>query len=254
MHVEDTGQGPTILALHGLGGGAWFFSGFARRLAPRHRILAVDLPGTGRSIAADRQPLSVDAWVADLGDLVVDRCDPPVVLLGHSLGTIIALHAWTAWPQHIRAMVFVSGLPEPRPLIRERLTARAEAVARTGLAGTGPGAVTANFSRRTIAHQPELTGLYERVFELQNPDVYVEWCRVLISASAVDALSGVQVPCLSITGAEDQYAPPEMVHAFMAQVPRSAGVQVMADCGHLPFLEQPQAFADAVAGFVQGLC
>lgn len=257
IYVEDTGgagRGATILALHGLGGGAWFFSGFSRRMASRHRVVSVDLPGTGRSVEGQRHALSLESWVADLGDLVADRCGAPVVLLGHSLGTILALRASSAWPQHLRAMVFVGGLPEPRPSIRERLTARAEAIARSGLAGAGPTASAANFSRNTLEHQPELTGLYERLFELQDPDVYVEWCRVLIAASAAASIAGVRVPSLSIVGAEDQYAPPELVTAFMERLPHSAGVQVMADCGHLPFLERPQAFADAVADFVGGLC
>ena len=45
------GEGRPVLALHGVGGGAYFFQGFAARVANRHRVIAVDYPGTGRSEA-----------------------------------------------------------------------------------------------------------------------------------------------------------------------------------------------------------
>ena len=44
MNVEDTGTGPAVLALHGLGGGAYFFRGLAERLQPGYRVVSVDLP------------------------------------------------------------------------------------------------------------------------------------------------------------------------------------------------------------------
>src|SRR5215208_4257451 len=127
IHLEDSGLGAPIVAVHGLGGGAWFFRGLARRLADDYRVISLDLPGTGRSEAPAGR-VSMAAWVADIEDVVLHRAGEPVVLLGHSLGTIIALHAAAAWPGSIRASVFVGGLPEARPEVKERLALRAEAV------------------------------------------------------------------------------------------------------------------------------
>src|SRR5687768_3649317 len=148
LHLEDSGKGPAILALHGLGGGAWFFAGFARRLSAEYRVISLDLAGTGRSVAA-AEP-STALWVADICDILRDRLGGPAVILGHSLGTILALQASAACPQHIRALIFAGGLPEPRPLIKARLTERAAAVARDGLAGSGPQVAAANFARATL--------------------------------------------------------------------------------------------------------
>lgn len=255
LHVEEVegASGPTLLALHGLGGGAWFFRGLARRLAPALRVVAIDLPGTGRS-SAGRSPIGIARWVADIGDLVTDRFPDPIVLLGHSLGTIISLEAWTAWPERIRAMVFVGGLPEPRPLIRERLSARADLVERQGLAGLGPAAAAAVLGRATMARRPELAAMFERLFELQDPESYVRCCRLLIGACATAVPSTVTVPALSISGSEDQYAPPELIADFMREVPGSRASLVLPGCGHLPFLEAPESFAAAVGSFVKSLC
>lgn len=253
LHVEDTGTGPPILALPGLGGGAWFFGGFAKRLAPDYRIVSVDLPGTGRS-ASPGGAFSAESWVDDLGGLVRTRLARPVVILGHSMGTILALKAWQAWPEHIHALIFVGGLPEARPLIRERLSARADEIARDGMGGWGPRVSAGVFARATLDRQPELVALFERLFETEDAGRYVRCCEILLGASAAAVVPGVRIPCLSVTGADDQYAPPDLVDSFMRQVPGPCRVQVMPGCGHLPFLEAPDAFADLVRSFLQTVC
>ena len=252
LHIEETGDGLPVLALHGLGGGAWFFSGFAKRLAPDCRVVSIDLPGTGRSVAG-AEP-SIALWVDDIRDLIADRVDRPAVILGHSLGTILALRTIAATPEHVRAAIFVGGLPEPRAEIKERLTRRAAGVAASGLAGVGPQIAAANFARATLDGQPEIVGMFERLFEAQDPDAYVRACRILIGASAHDVVSAASVPSLSITGAEDQYAPPQLVGEFLRGLPQPAREEVLADCGHFPFLEAPDAFARLVKSFLATLC
>jgi pimeloyl-ACP methyl ester carboxylesterase len=252
MHVEDAGAGPSVLALHGLGGGAYFFGGLARRLQTSYRVLSVDLPGTGRSAAEG--PLSIDAWVDRLGRLLEERDAAPAVLIGHSMGTIVALQAYAAWPDRIRGMVFVGGLPRVRPLIRERLTARLDALrGARDLAGWGPSVSPGVFSPATIPAQPELVALFERLFEAGSLDGYVACTRLLLVADAIPLVGSVRVPCLGVTGSDDQYAPPDAVAAFLRGLPGGAALEIIGACGHLPFLEQPAAFARVVDAFLREL-
>src|SRR5262245_6114556 len=249
IYVEDTGRGTPVLAVHGLGGGAWFFTGLARRLAESYRVISIDIPGTGRSVAPPGR-VSMAAWVADIEDVVLHRAGEPVVLLGHSMGSIIALDAADAWPGSIRASVFVGGLPEARPEIKERLTLRAETIARRGIQGTGAAVASANFAAATLDRQPELVGMFERLFDAQDPDTYVRCCRILIGASASGLPGQVQVPGWSIRCRKDPYAPPDLVADFVRQLP-DGGHEVIEDCGHFPFLEQPDAFAAALRAFLE---
>ncbi|HET7217534.1 MAG TPA: alpha/beta hydrolase [Vicinamibacterales bacterium] len=249
-YAEEAGAGPPVLAIHGLGGGAHFFGGFARRLQPHYRVLSIDLPGTGRSGAGD--PLSMKRWVDDLGALVADRIGEPAFILGHSMGTIVALKAWRAWPELVRGLVFVGGLPEARAIVRERLSPRLEALRNAStLHGWGPKVAPANFSRSTMREQPEIVALFERLFEEQPVEIYRRSCRLLLESSAADVVHDVDAPCLAVTGADDQYAPPEDVAAFVSRMARPAQLVVLPDCGHLPFLEQPAAFAAAVMAFMR---
>lgn len=61
------------------------------------------------------------------------------------------------------------------------------------------------------------------------------------------------IPCLTITGDEDLYAPPDRVRAFAETLPHGTRVEVMRDCGHVPFLEQPDVFARLVEPFLSRL-
>jgi 3-oxoadipate enol-lactonase len=245
MRIEESGAGRVVLAVHGLGGGAYFFRGLAERLQPDYRIVSVDLPVEGDSF-------SLQSWVDDLGTMVVERALDPVVFLGHSMGTIIALHAWAAWPTRIGGMIFAGGVPRANPFIRERLSERVRALeGAADLAGWGRKVSAGVFSPSTFIDRPEVVGAFERLFELQKVSSYRRACGILLDANADAIVESVTVPCLAITGADDQYAPPDAVAAFARRIPSSPKVEVIPECGHLPFLEQPDAFAAAVKAFLR---
>jgi 3-oxoadipate enol-lactonase len=248
LHFDDVGSGPPVLALHGIGGGTYFFSGLAQRLAPRHRILSVDLPGTGKSSSAV-QPMTLDSWIADLGDLVDEKIGEPVTILGHSLGTILALKAWATWPEpttRIRALLFVCGLPQARAAIHEKLSARADAIARDGIGGWGPKVSPGVFSETSRRRHPEVVGLFERLFEEQAPASYVRSIEVLLAAELNAVVPTVTVPTAGVFGAEDLYAPPDAVEAFLARLPAPCRAEMLEACGHMPFFEYPEHFAEVV--------
>lgn len=251
LHVEDTGSGTPLVAIHGLAGGAYFFSGLARRLEDECRVVAIDLPGTGRSRAGDAG-YSMESWVADLGQLVAEHIAKPAVLLGHSMGTIIALQAWAAWPQLIRGLIFVGGLPVVRPFIRERLSNRIAALADAeDLSGLGAQVSPGVFSPQTMHHRPEAVTSFERLFEINAVDTYVKCVNILLGGNAEEIVPTVQRTSLAITGEHDQYAPPDAVTAFVERIPATHRMEVLRACGHVPFFEVPETFATVVRTFVR---
>ncbi len=260
LHFEESGlesKGPPIVCLHGIGGGAYFFTGFARRMAG-HRIITVDLPGTGNSrSAADPVDFTLDSMAADLGEFVRDYIGEPVVLLGHSFGTILALRAWETWAKgSIRGILFVCGLPKARPNIHERLSARAVEIREHGIKGWGPRVSPGVFAPRSQRELVEVTGLFERLFEDQVPETYTRIIDVLLAADMNAAVPTVTIPCAAIGGAEDSYAPPEALRAFTAALtalPAPCPVSIIEGAGHMAFYEQPEAFAAAARSFFDEL-
>lgn len=253
LYFESYGSGPPVLCLHGIGGGAWFFSGFARRLAATHRVVCLDLPGTGNSISGVT-PFTLESMAADVGDFLRDEIREPVILLGHSFGTILALKGWETWaPGTIRAMLFACGLPKARPNIHERLTDRAEKIragGARGVEGWGPKVSPGVFSRKSMAEKPETVAMFDRLFEALVPGTYTRIIEVLLAADMRAVAPTVAVPCAAIVGSDDTYAPPDAAREFAASLPVPCPVTVLEGCAHMPFLEEPAAFAAAAADFL----
>ena len=90
VRVWEAGSGPTLLAIHGVGGSGRYFRGLAERLGDRYRIVAPDLGGFG---ASDKPDVAYDR-AFHLATLDAVAGDGPVTLVGHSLGgTFAALWA-----------------------------------------------------------------------------------------------------------------------------------------------------------------
>jgi len=250
--IEETGDGPTVLALHGVGGGACFFRGLAERLGLRYRVMATDLP-SGLRPDGSAEPATMAAWADGVSELLASRVSGPAVVVGHSLGTILALELWRRRPDLVRALVFVGGLPAVRELMRGRLRDRLVAVAEQGMGGWGPRVAAGVFGRRAFHAAPESIGMFERLLEAHPPATYIRNMEALLAASAVDVVPTVNVPCLSISGTEDNYAPPEFVADFLRLLPGSCEQRVLDGVGHMPFFEVPAEFADAISAFLARL-
>jgi len=252
LYVEDVGSGPPVLALHGIGGGAYFFGGFSKRLQSRYRIISIDLPGTGNSPSAV-QPVTLESTVADIGDFVSAKVGQPVFIVGHSFGTIVGLKAWEMWPEWIRAFVFTCGLPKVRPNVHERLSLRAEDIRKNGIPGWGAKMSAGVYSKATLRDKLEVANLNERIFEDQDPASYVRSIEILLGADLRSVVPTVNVPCMAVIGAEDSYAPPEAAKEFISGLTVECREEILTDCGHMPFFEQPEKYADLVGSFLDGL-
>jgi pimeloyl-ACP methyl ester carboxylesterase len=250
--IEEAGDGPAVLALHGVGGGAYFFRGLAERLDLRYRVIATDLP-SGLRPDGSAEPATMAAWADGVSELLASRVSEPAVVVGHSLGTILALEIWRRRPDLVRALVFVGGLPAVRDLMRDRLSDRIVAIAERGMGGWGPRVASGVFGRKAFHATPESIGMFERLLEAHPPATYIRNIEALLAASAVDVVPTVSVPCLSISGAEDNYAPPEFVADFLRLLPGACDRLVLEGVGHMPFFEVPAEFAGAIGAFLARL-
>jgi pimeloyl-ACP methyl ester carboxylesterase len=107
--VEKQGQGPAVILVPGLSSGPWVWRDTAPRLAKNHAVYLVTLPGfDGR---APQPGASLESVQADLLALIVrEKLDRPV-LVGHSLGGALSLAFAATYPERLRGVVSVDGLP-----------------------------------------------------------------------------------------------------------------------------------------------
>src|SRR5437763_6731599 len=100
VSANSTDRPVTLVALHGLGGGGYFFAGIAQSLAFRGPVICPDMPGSGRSPRGER-PLSFDHFADAIVQLIERKTSSTVALMGHSMGTIVALKVYDRIPDRI---------------------------------------------------------------------------------------------------------------------------------------------------------
>lgn len=250
--VEDDGTGNGMICLHGLGGGSYFFSGLSKAIRSSRRVVSFDMPGTGFNEGCV-DTFSIDACVNATVELIDQMSPDSVTLLGHSMGTIVALKAYAMRPVKVHALIFLGGLPEPVRAIREKLNGRIDKISKLGMQGIGEEAMSRIFAEKTLSEKGQLVGAYQRLLELNTEAIYIESIRELVNASASELVGTVEVPCLAITGEEDRYASPFDVEGFLKSIPHETNMEVFENCGHMIFYEAPNRLYDRVINFLQAL-
>ncbi|MEO6096608.1 MAG: alpha/beta hydrolase [Fibrobacteria bacterium] len=255
VYVEQSGQGQVLVCAHGLGGGAWFFGGLGKKLEAGFRTVSMDLPGTGRSWIPN-SPFSLRRCAdALIQILLLEKAISPgktICVLGHSMGSIIALQVFAERPDLIDSLIFVGGLPRVTATVYERLSGRAERIRNQGMNGIGTQAAPPLFSKSFLAESPEAVAMFARLLEANEPQSYIEGIHALISADATELVADVTCPSLFLSGTEDQYATPENIRKFSALVKGNTRMRLIEDCGHMPFLERPDSFAKEISKFLDG--
>ena len=231
VEVDGDDLGDAAICLHGLGGTSNTFTPLLPALA-RHRVVRIDLPGSGRSHRVEG-PLSiarfVDAVLAVCARLGIERFH----LLGHSLGTIVALHLAAREPARVKGLALFGPLLCPPDAARAGIRARA-AKARSegveGMAAIADQIVAASTSADTRQHRPLAVAMVRESLMRQDADGYARSCDALADAAAapVDALT---MPALLVTGDDDPVAPPQAVRAIHERM-RASRMNRYPRCGH----------------------
>ena len=241
---------PTVVFVHGAANDHSVWALQSRYFAHHGcNVLAVDLPGHGRSGGAALA--SVEA-IADWMPALLDAAGvSAAALVGHSLGSLAVLAAAARHPARVTQIALLGpAVPMPvgdvlldaaqgeRP---RRLRADQRLVVQRGqAAGRQPGAGHVADRQRDAAHGAHAARA----------------CCTRISPPATrtpadsTAAAAVRCPALLILGARDLMAPPKSAQALIAALPDKR-VVTLPDCGHALMAEQPDAVLDALAAFLR---
>jgi len=215
-------------------------------------VLAVDLPGHGRSKGAAMNSVELmAAWVLAVMDAVgVDKA----LLVGHSMGSLIALEASHLAPQRVSQLAML-GTTYPMKVSDALLeTARSDEQAAIDMVNI--------FSHSGMAQKPSCPGpgfyvmggarrLMQRMSQI-NPQqlFYTDFFACNAYANGQAAAEAVRCPVLFIFGSKDMMTPARSTKTLTTAIPRGKVVQV--DAGHALMAEQPDAVLDALFAFAKG--
>jgi pimeloyl-ACP methyl ester carboxylesterase len=252
--------GPPVMLVHGLGGAAANWTALAPALAQERRVIVPDLPGHGGSAGVPGLPN-----LAPLAELVHDVAAHehalPAVLVGHSLGAVVAARHAVRYPDETLGIVAAGAAGI-------RSTTRTAQVLLALTALVQPGRRLAPHRARIVRSARLRTAVFggwgaddpEALAPASAEALLVDVPRHTDVAGASSALvlddvrpllGRVACPALVLWGAGDTQVPLE--DAFTYTRTLDAEVRVIAGCGHLLIVERPDACLDAITAFVDAL-
>jgi pimeloyl-ACP methyl ester carboxylesterase len=228
---------PPLLLVHGLGESSLCFEGLLAetRLAPWER-LAPDLPGYGRS-PWPREPPGLSACADLLERWLEEQGQGPVVLVGHSMGGVLALFLAERHPRRVSGLVDVDGTI---CLDDCNFSSQAARYTLEAFESGGFDTMREEVGRRGVT-EPALRS-YHVSMRLAQPASYHRHALELLEASRpadlARRLAALPVPVVYIAGV------PDGVSSRSRELLREAGVpcEEVGPAGHWPFLDQPALF------------
>jgi pimeloyl-ACP methyl ester carboxylesterase len=206
-------------------------------------VLAVDLPGHGRSAGT---PLSsIGAMAAWIGALIDAVGAPNAVLLGHSMGALVALEAASQFPARITSVTLI-GAAAAMPVHADLLAAAAandhSAIDMVTLWGYGHAAGLGGSQAPGVW----MIGAGQSVLEKAGPGVLHSDLSACNAYRGLAAAARVTAPVLLICGELDQMTPLKSGRALAAALPRAA-LKVLTGAGHMLMAERPHEVQSAIA-------
>lgn len=248
-HYQITGDGAPLLLLHGFTGSAQSWAPFIPWLARFHRVITVDLPGHGCTVAPDSPAYhTMEQTAAGMAAFINQIVAEPVHLLGYSMGGRLALYFAQHYPVLVRSLLLESASPglttdEERAARRTRDEALAARIERDGIPAfidfweTIPLFASQAKVSDSVRTRLRAQRLRNRVGGLANS---LRGMGTGAQASLWDQLAKIATPTLVLAGAADAKFV-TIAGEMNEQLPNSQ-IAIIPGAGHTIHLERPHAF------------
>ncbi|MEO7363948.1 MAG: alpha/beta hydrolase [Candidatus Saccharimonadales bacterium] len=255
LHSHVTGTGSPIVVLHGMLGSTAFWEPLTKFLQSKNRVIALDLLGFGDSPKPENSDYSTqqhtEAILRTLDELKVSE---PIILVGHSMGAILALSFASRYPKNVARLVLMN-----MPIYADRAEARRSIVQSKlvpRLMYYGPTArlsctIMCQFRpivQRLIPHF--LNDLPRAVAIDATKHTWYSYSRsmrqIIEEQSVIDELSTIKMPVSLVFGSDDNIANSRHIDDLVSKRP-NVSVTTLPATHQLPLELPEQAAAIVVA-------
>ena len=250
VEYRRDGEGPDLLLLHSLLTELTVFDRIVPALERTHRVTRLNLPGFGRSEAVTLES------VADHADHLASAMDalelPTTVdVFGNGFGAFVALDLALRHGGRIRRLLLAdtaAGFPEPA---KAPFRAMAEKVRAGGVAAILDTAIGRMFPEAFQAAHPDVVAERRAALAPTDAACFARACLALAALDLGSRLANIRNPTLVMCGAIDRTTPPALAREVAVAIP-GAVYREIADCGHCPMLERPEALVAMIETFMRG--
>ncbi|MDF0490077.1 alpha/beta hydrolase [Sphingomonas sp. H39-1-10] len=237
------GTGPILLFLHGLGGNGENWVLQRKAFAPSHRVVALDLPGHGRS--GGRDVSFIRYWEA-----IEALCDhlnaERIAICGLSKGARAGMMFAARFPDRVERIAVVNAFVHLTPADRQARLALYDLLVQPS--GERAWAETLLAAMGVNEHRAIVRGFLKSLDSIDPKHIRARF-QELIDFDQRPELADIRCPVLLVRGEQDGFVPPYCVEE-LHQLLDNSSIARLPHCGHLPYLEDPAAFNALLARFL----
>lgn len=250
LYFEESGAGPPVLLLHGLGSSGRDWNLVAPALAAGHRLLVPDVRGHGRS-GKPAGAYGVPLFARDIAALCDHLGLTALHVVGVSMGGMIGFQLAVDRPELVRSLVVINSGPDMVPRTLRMWLALKLRV--TLLRLFGPAYLGRLLAQRLFPQpeQGELRQRFQTSIGENEPGAYLRATQGLIGWTVLDRLAEVRCPVLCLASEHD-YTPLAAKQAYVRLL-KDAQLQEVKDSGHAAPVDQPAQVIAAVTSFVRAV-
>jgi len=243
----DEGAGFPLLLIHGLAGDHTAWEPQVAAWKSRHRVIAPDNRGAGRSTQVD-EPVSTADLARDMLALL-DACGVERAhIVGRSMGGAIAQHIALVAPERVQSIVMCASFAK-----LDAFGARVLANMREVLEITGSWEIHARHSVRNFVSPeffdapPDRVAAIERLIggETRLPACYVRQNHACLEHDTLGELGRIRCPTLVLSGGRDPICPPACARWMLERIPGAQGA-VFEGSSHFFLMEEPERFMETM--------
>ena len=244
---QQRSKAPALFLFHSLLADRASFDAVVPKLSQAFRVIVPELPGFGRSQA-------VSGGLAEVADRMAQALKEAaggeeIIVLGNGYGGFVALQMAIRHPGLASRLILADCGAAFSEDGRQAFRNMAAASQARGLQAITDVAMRRLFAPEFQAKHPDMMRDRRAAFLKTDPDVFRAACTALAELDLRPELGQVKVPVLVLVGEHDEATPPPMSHELAAGLP-NARLKIIAGCAHVPQLQAPELFLDAIGEFL----
>ena len=246
LAVQDEGDAaaPVVFMTHSVLSSRMMWDAQAALLLSRgFRVVRADTRGHGASDAAPA-PYAMDGLVADtvavLDALKIDKAH----YVGLSLGCMSGFGLGILHPDRVRSLVLCDGRADMPPAAAAVWPERIAAARQQGCAALAVGTTERWFGKAFLEANPAVAERFNATVGSTSTDGFIGCAQAIMGLDYLGRVAEIKAPTLLLVGANDGPLPGVMQH--LQSLIAGSKLEVIADAGHLPNIDQPAAFNAAL--------
>lgn len=252
INVTEEGRGQSLVLMHGLGSDLTIWRNHAPNFARSRRVIRLDWRGLGKSHKGREPPYSIELWTEDLHALFSSLSINSAVLIGHSMGGMVAQKFTLEHDELVKGLILVATTSKLGPEGRRIILERADAVEKLGMAAIIEKAMETVYAPEFLKRHKDDVEFHKHITLSANPQSYAEACRALTKFDVTGDLMKIKKPTLILAGELDRVTPVSDAIVLNTRIENSL-MKILPDCGHMIQIEKPELFNTIVSRFLNTL-